>query len=278
LALIVALPMAFAQVGQGAKASGKAAELAAAWWQWAASKPVEVNPLRGSYEGGEQCDGTPVTPTQGKTWFLAGTQDGSVVERTCTMPVGTHLFFPVVNVVAFPFFEGETRQNQRQLARQYIREVVNAPDFSMSVTVDGKEVKSNRIVRALSPVFTLTLPEDNIFDCQACGPNGTPVDVPAGEYDDASSNGLWVTLPPLPPGEHTIHFEMSAQTKTFGLVTQDNTYNLTVTKPSGTAPATTPATAAATAPAATTPPTTATTPAATTPAATTPPAAAPPLP
>jgi hypothetical protein len=225
LALIVALPMAFAQVGQGAKASGSAEELAAAWWQWASSKPVEVNPLRDSYEGGAKCDGTPVTPTQGKQWFLGGTQDGSVVERTCTMPVGTHLFFPVVNVVAFPFAPGETRQNQRQLARQYIREVVNAPDFSMSVTVDGKEVKSNRIVRALSPVFSVTVPEDNIFDCPQCP---QPFDLPAGEYDDASSNGLWVTLPPLSRGEHTIHFEMRATTENFGLVTQDNTYNLTV--------------------------------------------------
>jgi hypothetical protein len=225
LALVVAMPMTFAQVGQGANKSGTAAELAAAWWQWASSKPVEVNPLRDSYPGGAKCDGTPVTPTQGKWWFLAGTQDGSVVERTCTMPVGTKLFFPVVNIVAFPFFENETRQNQRQLARQYIREVVNAPDFSMSVTVDGKEVKSNRIVRALSPVFSLTVPEDNIYDCPQCA---TPFDLPAGTYDDASANGLWVTLPPLSPGEHTIHFEMSAQTKNFGLVTQDNTYILTV--------------------------------------------------
>jgi hypothetical protein len=224
LALIVALPMAVGQVGQGAKASDKAAELSVAWWQWALSKPVEDNPLIGSYEGGPQCDGTPVTPTQGKWWFLAGNfGSGAAVERTCTMPVGTKLFFPVVNVVAFPFFEGETRQNQRQLARQFIREVVNAPDFTMSVTVDGKEVKSNRIVRALSPVFSFTLPEENVFD-----PLVPPPGVPAGEYDDASSNGLWVTLPPLSRGEHTIHFEMSATTETFGFIAQDNTYNLTV--------------------------------------------------
>jgi hypothetical protein len=221
LALIVALPMAFAQVGQGAKASGKVAELSVAWWQWALSKPVDDNPMIGedpTYSE-EQCDGTPVTSTQGKWWFLAGTFGGSdAVERTCTMPVGTKLFFPLVNVVAFPFAEGETRQNQRQLARQFIREVVNDPDFedSISVTVDGKEVKSNRIVRALSPVFSFTMPQNNVFG------------IPAGEYDDASSNGLWVTLPPLPPGEHTIHFEMSATTETFGSVSQDNTYFLTV--------------------------------------------------
>ena len=259
LALIVALPMAVGQVGQGSKASGAAAKSAAAWWQWALSKPVEDSPLIGGDPdySEEQCDGTPVTPTQGKKWFLAGTLDGSVVERTCTMPVGTQLFFPVVNCVAFPFAPGETEENQRQACIDYIDSVLEDPEFSMLVTVDGKEVKSNRIVRALSPVFTVTLPENNIFG------------IPAGEYGSASAAGLWVTLPPLPPGEHTIHFEMSAPTVG---VTQDNTYYLTVTTPSGTAPATTPATAATT-PGATTPPTTATTP-----AATTPPAEPPPLP
>ena len=44
LALTLATPMA---LGQGAKASGTAGELAAAWWQWALSKPVAENPLLG---------------------------------------------------------------------------------------------------------------------------------------------------------------------------------------------------------------------------------------
>jgi hypothetical protein len=225
LALALATPMALAQVGQGAAASGTAAELAVAWTQWAYSKPVDDSPLIGPNEdhpvySEEQCDGTPVSPTQGKQWFLAGTPDGSKVVRTCTMPVGTHLFFPVVSVVGFPFpnAPNETPETERALAIAYINAVLAAPDFSMLVTVDGKMVKSNRIVRAgniSGPFFTLTLPEDNV------------VGVSAGEYE-ATANGLWVTLPPLPPGEHTIHFEMSATTTTFGRVTQDNTYNLTV--------------------------------------------------
>jgi hypothetical protein len=225
LALLVAVPMAFGHAEQGSKASGKVAELSVDWWKWALSKPVKVNPQIGSYKGGPKCDGTPVSPTPGKTWFLAGSNTGEKVKRTCTVPVGTKLFFPVVNAVAFPFAKGETRHNQRQLVKQYIREVVNAPDFSMSVTVDGKEVKSNRIVRALSPVFSVTLPEHNTFDCPQCDP---PFDLPAGKYNDASSNGLWVTLHPLSKGKHKIHFEMSAHTKTFGLVSQDNTYHLKV--------------------------------------------------
>jgi hypothetical protein len=225
LALIVALPMAFGQVGKGADASGTAEELAAAWWQWALSKPTADSPLIGSYSGGAPCDGTPVTPTQGKQWFLAGEWiGGSVVERTCTMPVGTHLFFPVVNVVAFPFAAGEDEANQRELVIKYMNNVLSDPEFGYVVKVDGKEVKSNRIVSALSPVFTLTLPDRNLFG------------IPAGEYDHASANGLWVALPPLPPGEHKIHFAMSAPNADGDPVTagvqhilpQNITYNLTV--------------------------------------------------
>ncbi len=218
LALALAMPVALGQVGQGAKASGKAAELAVAWTQWAYSKPVDENsPLIGGYEGGARCDGTPVTPTQGKQWFLAGTANGESVVRTCTMPGGTHLFFPAVSVVAFPFFPGETEENQREAAIAFMNAVLEDPDFSMLVTVDGKEVKSKRIVRATSPVFTLSLPEENVFD--------PFVEVSGGEYEGATADGLWVTLPPLPPGEHTIHFEVNAPNVGFS---QDNTYILTV--------------------------------------------------
>jgi hypothetical protein len=219
LALALATPMALAQVGQGANKSGTAAELAAAWTQWAYSKPVdESSPLIGGYEGGPRCDGTPVTPTQGKQWFLAGTTDGSAVVRTCTMPVGTHLFFPVGSAVAFPFFPGENEENQRALAIEFIDSVLADPEFSMLVTVDGKKVDSNQIVRATSaPYFTLTLPEENVFD--------PFVEVPAGEYEGATVDGLWVTLPPLPPGKHMIHFKMEAPNVGFK---QNNIYKLTV--------------------------------------------------
>jgi hypothetical protein len=235
LALALATPMALAQVGQGANKSGTAAELAAAWTQWAYSKPVdESSPLIGGYEGGPRCDGTPVSPTRGKTWFLAGTSAPQPpgVERTCTMPVGTHLFFPVVSWTAFPFFDTETPDSVRkEQAIDLMDATLTDPNLSMQVTVDGKEVKftvdgtevkSNRIVRATSPpsFFTVTLPEENAFD-----PLVPPEGVPGDEYEGWTTDGLWVTLPPLPPGEHTIHFKASAPSVG---VSQDNTYILTV--------------------------------------------------
>src|SRR5215212_10987992 len=99
LALTLAMPMALGQVGQGAKASGKAAELAALWWQWALADPPATNPLVGGYEGGPQCDGQPLSDAPGKKWFLAGAFGSGEVERTCTMPVGTQLFFPAFNFI-----------------------------------------------------------------------------------------------------------------------------------------------------------------------------------
>jgi hypothetical protein len=239
LALALATPVALAQVvhAPSPKASGPTAALAAAWTQWAYSKPVdEDSPLIGSYEGEPRCDGTPVSPTQAETWFLAGTTNGDPVVRTCTMPADTQLFFPVVSSLAFPFFTGENRKNQRELAIAFIDAVENDPDFSMSVTVDGTEVgtevERDQIVRATSPVFTLTLPEENVFDCPQCDP---PFDVPGDEYKHASADGLWVTLPPLPPGEHEIHFVIDAPNLDLDPNTpgpegfsQDNTYILTV--------------------------------------------------
>src|SRR5829696_925040 len=209
-ALALATPMALAQIGQGAIKSGSAEELAVAWTQWAFSKPTNVNsPLIGSYEGGPRCDGTPLSPTQGKTWFLAGTFGSSTEEtvRTCTMPVGTQLFFPVVNWVAFPFPENplETPENQREAAIGAMDATLNDPNLIMQVTVDQEAVKSNRIVRAISPpFFTVTLPEENAFD-----PLVTP------------------NPPGVRPGEHTIHFEASAPSVG---VSQDITYILTVVK------------------------------------------------
>jgi hypothetical protein len=222
LALLVATPVTFAQVGQGSKASGAAEELAADWWQWALSKPVSENPLVGGDPdySAQQCDGRPLSDTPGKKWFLAGTFDSSTVERTCTIPVGTQLFFPVGNVVFLITEPNEDEEVARQFVNEFIDNVLADPELSISITVDGKEIKSNRIVRAESPLFTATLPEDNLF---------SSFGLPAGDYEGVA-DGLWATLPPLSKGEHTIHFEISAPSLGFE---QDNTYHLTVVNKGG---------------------------------------------
>ncbi len=176
------------------------------------SKPAAENPLIGGDPdySEDQCDGQSATDMPGKKWFLAGTLDGSQVERTCTVPVGKQLFFPVGNIVFLITEPGETEEVARQFVNGFMDDVLADPDFSMVVTVDGREIENERILRADSPLFTATVPEGGLL--------------PAGSYDGVA-DGLWVALPPLSIGEHTIHFEISAPSVDFS---QENTYHLTV--------------------------------------------------
>jgi hypothetical protein len=69
------------------------AKLSAVWWQWALSIPTSVNP---------QLDTTgkdAVVGQRGSVWFLAGFFGGGPATRTCSVPQGTALFFPVINSV-----------------------------------------------------------------------------------------------------------------------------------------------------------------------------------
>jgi hypothetical protein len=168
LALTLAAPtMALGQVGQKSKPSGQTGQLVAAWWQWALEEPAGETPLEGSYDesvepGDTQCDGS----NSSGTWFLAGAISGDKIERTCTVPADTQLFFPVFNNI-FILFEGETEQDARDYLNSYMDSVLNDPAFTYTVTVDGKEVQSNRIVRADSALFTLDLPENNLVGLEA---------------------------------------------------------------------------------------------------------------
>lgn len=212
LALVLASPVAFAQAERGTQASADTSHLAAEWWQWALSKPAAENPLLGEDPdySEEQCDGQPLSSASDSRWFLAGTFDGSKVKRTCTAPAGKRLFFPVVNYAFLITEPDETEQVARQAANDYIDGLLADPEFSMRVTVDGRRINSDRIVRADSPLFTATVPEGGVTD--------------AGSYDGVA-DGLWVNLPRLPRGEHTIRFKMSAPNAG---VSQNNTYHLTV--------------------------------------------------
>ena len=79
----------------------------ARWWQWLLQTPVNINPEFSA-------PGTPGSPApvdcsagqSGKVWFLGGTfapttpagaPPASNVYRTCSIPSGTFLFFPLLN-------------------------------------------------------------------------------------------------------------------------------------------------------------------------------------
>jgi hypothetical protein len=61
------------------------------WWQWAASTPAPQNPVADTT--GEHCE----EGQSGRVWYLAGTVGSGSVTRTCTVPTGRALFFPIIN-------------------------------------------------------------------------------------------------------------------------------------------------------------------------------------
>jgi len=164
--------------------------LAAKWWQWALEQPASISPL--TDPSGTRC----AEGQRGRMWFLAGPvpDSGPIAERTCIVPSGKTLFFPLVN--AFSGWtdgdpeEARTASAQRDIVATY--DVENATN--LSVAVDGSS--PNGLIQYEDSVpFRLTLPADNLFGL----PAGTLVypTVDAGHY---------ALLDPLPSGAHELHF------------------------------------------------------------------------
>src|SRR5215475_11351924 len=65
----------------------------AQWWQFALSIPTGVNPLTDT--AGADC----MVGQHDPIWFLAGIFPGGTATRTCAVPAGEWLFFPVINSV-----------------------------------------------------------------------------------------------------------------------------------------------------------------------------------
>jgi hypothetical protein len=170
------------------------ADLSAAWWQWAYELPDEDHPL--TTDGEVDCS----LGQEGPVWFLAGTT-GATVDRTCDVPHGRTLFFPLVNS-AWVNVEGDCEEPDRcpvQVKRD-ILDFVFTPFPSGLVcnlfsSVDGVSTIQSSIVTARTQSGTFPVEAQN------------SVFLPEGSSDDeAVSDGYWINLPALSAGEHDIQF------------------------------------------------------------------------
>lgn len=160
-------------------------EWTARWWQWLVSVPLERNPAADTT--GEFC----AENQNGPVWFLPGTFAGPV-DRTCNIPAGKAILIALVNSECNPA-EYPDLQTESEL-----RSCAKAGQDSVSelfTRIDGVQLKDTDLesYRVDSPLFNLTLPENNIFGLP---PQTTPT----------VSDGYWVFLEPLSEGSHTIHF------------------------------------------------------------------------
>jgi hypothetical protein len=187
-------------------------EWSARWWQWVISLPEAINPLTDST--GEDCaQGQNQT---GPVWFLTGTFGGSV-ERTCTIPEGKAILFPVLNFGNVRSAPTETEEDLRMTNK------VQADNAAvLEASVDGVPLQDLQNYRADSPLFNVTFPEGNILG------------IPAGSSEGVA-DGYWVMLQPLPAGEHTIHFRGAYVDVTApggaGNIVTETTSHLTIAPP-----------------------------------------------
>jgi hypothetical protein len=190
---------------------------AGAWWQWVLEHPATNNPILD--DTGADCD----EDQRGKVWFLAGNFGGET-HRTCTVPNGKALFFPVFNGWADNInpFGPATTLTKGELAD--LCESVGTNPSSMSVEIDGKSVKKLGRYTIDPTLFFYTTPEDDsMIDFLAPG-NTFAGDVPA---PGAVACGTYLLLEPLSKGHHDLRIQAVSADGTFSL---DVTYDLTIKK------------------------------------------------
>ncbi|MDA1387137.1 hypothetical protein [Glycomyces lechevalierae] len=138
-----------------------------AWWSWAGSKPIGSGPVED--ETGEAC----ATNQGSEVWFLAGTYGGRI-ERSCDIPAGMPIVFPIVNTA------GGAGSCDGFLE-----------DASGTATLDGMDVQVHEM-----PVEELTI--DLV--------NGNAAFGDGGRFS-VTGCGLWVALEALSAGAHLVEFE-----------------------------------------------------------------------
>ena len=187
------------------------------WWDWAYAPPVHDPPYTGPVSNplvdqtGADCG----VGQAGPVWFLAGLNTSGSVTRSCTVPAGKELFFPLINI------EGDNIGVVPPLGPGQIRRILTSlvdTTTELHLSIDGTNVPQGALFadRVASPVFSYSLPpQDNIVQGFEDG---------QGYIFPVLSDGYWVMLKPLSSGAHVIDFGGSA----FGGFSLDVTYDLTV--------------------------------------------------
>ncbi len=160
-------------------------EWTAAWWQYVMAFPASTNPLVDP-TGANCADGQ-----SGPVFFLVGTPSGSVERDDCVVPPGKAILFPIINVIGAVPEDGPTAADVVSLASY-------AVDFTDVVEATVDEVAITNLkedFRFPSPIFSFYGATPGIYGAYQ------------GYRATAFSDGWWVMLRPLIPGEHTIHFK-----------------------------------------------------------------------
>ena len=176
LALATALPAQAQLIPPGRAIAGATQEeWSKRWWHWALSFDEDNSPV--ADDDGSRC----AQGQSGPVWFLAGTYEARRVTRSCRVPAGKTLFFPLVNFIAFP------PEDEREACASLMlraEEETDAP-AALVLDVNGKRFQALDAHRQATRGCFLVAPQD---------------DAPA------AGNGYYVAYGPLKPGRYTLNF------------------------------------------------------------------------
>jgi hypothetical protein len=174
-------------------------EWSAKFWQSIFSIPTPENPAAGHY--GPEC----YLERIGNVGLAV--TGGGTLTFDCTMPTGMKLLL-VVLIGECSTLEGNgaNEQELRMCAQNFV-------PADLQASIDGIAVHNLSEYLVWSPLFDITVPEDNILE------------IPAATGQSVSY-GTWLMLTPLTPGQHTIHIQGAYPVYGF---TYDATYHITVT-------------------------------------------------
>ena len=183
---------------------------AADWWKWLLAQPASVSPLLDVT--GAQCGrGQPLLGA----WYLAGAPSDAPVTRSCTIPNFRTILIPVLNGLSGAFPTDPADQRTEAYVRGQLGFIKNATNLTL--TIDGTPVRNVADFYEQSTLFSVTLPQDNIYE------------LPAGTMlNPAADAGYYVAISGLLPGNHTITWHSEVHDATAGDFEQNVTYNIRV--------------------------------------------------
>ncbi len=157
------------------------------WWRWVVSIPIKYNPV---FDNTGVCAGI---NQLGPVWYLVGTfGENKVRIRSCTIPFGKCLFFPVINY-EINQLEDPTLKTDDAMINHVLEDIDDI--VNKTVLVDGELIPTFRI-QSSPTVFNLDIGTDN---CLGIKPGTIR----------SAADGYWVFLKPLNVGKHDIYFHGS---------------------------------------------------------------------
>lgn len=145
------------------------------WWRWALSFEDDEGPV--ADPDGSQCG----AGQSGPVWFLAGTYGTARTIRSCHVPAGKTLFFPLVNVITVqPEDEDESCASLKQRAAR----ATQSPS-ALLLDINGRRFNGLAAHRQVTKRCFHVFNDDDTL---------------------AAANGYFVAYGPLKPGRYTLNF------------------------------------------------------------------------